>query len=95
MLAIILYVFRSVRLLGSGHQAVAVENLALRLQLAAYRRKRKRPVVTQWGRLFWNVAAGNEGRNNSLGMNGYGTITAPAFHKGVNHRVGAFVRVPE
>ncbi len=31
MLAIILYVFRFVRLLGSGHQAVAVENLALRL----------------------------------------------------------------
>jgi hypothetical protein len=32
MLAIILYLFRFVRLLGSGHQAVAVENLALRLQ---------------------------------------------------------------
>jgi hypothetical protein len=41
MLAIILYVFRFVRLLGSSHQAVAVENLALRLQLAAYKRKRK------------------------------------------------------
>jgi len=53
MLAIILYVFRSVRLLGSGYQAVAVENLALRLQLAAYKRQRKRPVVTQWDRLFW------------------------------------------
>ena len=53
MLAIILYMFRLVRLLGSGHQAVAVENLALRLQLAAYKRKRKRPVLTQWDRLFW------------------------------------------
>ena len=53
MLAISLYVFRFVRLLGSGHQAVAVENLALRLQLAAYKRKRKRPVLTQWDRLFW------------------------------------------
>jgi hypothetical protein len=31
MLAIILYLFRFVRLLGSGHQAVAVENLALRV----------------------------------------------------------------
>ncbi len=53
MLAIILCMFRFVRLLGSGHQAVAVENLALRLQLAAYKRKRKRPMLTQLDRLFW------------------------------------------
>ena len=53
MLAIILYLFRFVRLLGSRHQAVAIENLALRLQLAAYKRKRRRPVLTQWDRLFW------------------------------------------
>jgi hypothetical protein len=53
MLAIILYLFRFVRLLGSGHQTVAVENLALRLQLAAYKRKRRRPVLTPWDRLFW------------------------------------------
>jgi len=42
MLAIILCLFRFVRLLGSGHQAVAVENLALRLQLAAFKKKPKR-----------------------------------------------------
>src|SRR5437899_3432249 len=53
MLAIILDLFRFVQLLGSGHQAVAVENLALRLQPAAYKRKRRRPVLTQWDRLFW------------------------------------------
>ena len=52
MPVIILFVFRFVRLLGSGHQAVAVENLALRLQLAAYKRKRRRPVLMQWDRLF-------------------------------------------
>jgi len=46
MLAIILCVFRFVRLLGSGHQAIAVENLAPRLQLAAFKRKRKRPMLT-------------------------------------------------
>ena len=51
MLAI-LCVFRFVRLLGSGHQAVVVENLALRLQLAAFKRKRKRPIVTRLGRVF-------------------------------------------
>jgi len=49
MLAIILCVFRFVRLLGAGQQAVAVENLALRLQLAAYQRKRKRPVAEPMG----------------------------------------------
>src|ERR1700737_658676 len=53
MLAIILPLFRFARLLASGHQAIAVENLALRLQLATYKRKRKRPVLTQWDRLFW------------------------------------------
>ena len=52
MPAIILCVFRVVRLLGSGHQAVAVENLALRLQLAACKRKHKLPILTQWDRLF-------------------------------------------
>jgi hypothetical protein len=35
MPAIVLSVFRFVRLLMSGHQAVAIENAALRLQLAA------------------------------------------------------------
>ena len=52
MPVIVLCVFRFVRLLFSGHQAVAVENVALRLQLAAFKRKRKRPVLTQWDRLF-------------------------------------------
>jgi putative transposase len=53
MLAMILCLFRFVRLLGGGHQAIAVENLALRRQLAAYRRKRKRPLLTRLDRLFW------------------------------------------
>ena len=53
MVAIILCLFRFIRFLGSGHQGVAVENLALRLQLAAFRRKRKRPILTQLDRLFW------------------------------------------
>src|SRR5215831_19636523 len=36
----ILVLFRFARLLFSGHAAVAVENAALRLQLAAFQRKR-------------------------------------------------------
>src|SRR5581483_4730751 len=53
MAAIFLCLFRFLRLLGSGHQAVALENLALRRQLAAFRRKRRRPILTEWDRLFW------------------------------------------
>ena len=56
MLVITSCVFRFVRLLGSGHQAIAVENLALRLQLAAFKRKRKRPVLTECDRLFWDIS---------------------------------------
>ena len=53
MPALLLSVIRLVRLLLSGHQAVAIENAALRLQLAAFRRKRKRPVLSWFDRLFW------------------------------------------
>src|SRR5712691_4344129 len=53
MPALLLFIFRFVRLLLSGHQAVAVENAALRLQLAAFQRKRKRPVLTTFDRVFW------------------------------------------
>lgn len=45
MPAFFLSVFRLVRLLMSGHGAIALENAALRLQLAALQRKRKRPFI--------------------------------------------------
>jgi hypothetical protein len=48
-----LCLFRFARLLFSGHAAVGVENTALRLQLAAFQLKRKRPVLTSLDRLFW------------------------------------------
>jgi hypothetical protein len=53
MPALLLSIFRFVRLLLSGHQAIAIENAALRLQLAAFQRKRKRPVLTTLDRVFW------------------------------------------
>jgi hypothetical protein len=53
MLGLFLSVFRLVRFLMSGAGAIAVENAALRLQLAAFQRKRKRPVLTSIDRLFW------------------------------------------
>jgi hypothetical protein len=40
-------------LLGSGHESLAIENLELRRQLAAYKRKRPRPLLTERDRLFW------------------------------------------
>src|SRR5215472_15945825 len=53
MPALFLFLFRFFRLLMSGHQAVALENAALRLQLAAFRRKRRRPLLTTLDRVFW------------------------------------------
>src|SRR5215469_2190460 len=47
------FLFRFARLLFSGHAALAVKNAALRLQLDAFRRKRQRPVLTSFHRLFW------------------------------------------
>ena len=53
MPVLFLFVFRFVRLLVSGHQAIAIENAALRMQLIAFQRKRKRPLLTTLDRLFW------------------------------------------
>ena len=53
MPALLLCAFRFVRLLISGHQAIALENAALRLQVAAFQRKRKRPLLTPFDRVFW------------------------------------------
>jgi putative transposase len=53
MAVLVLSIFRFVRFLLSGHEAVAIENAALRLQLAAFQRTRKRPFLTTFDRLFW------------------------------------------
>ena len=53
MLTAILHRFRLLFLLFTGHRAVALENLALRQQLAIYKRNRKRPWLTPHDRWFW------------------------------------------
>ena len=53
MPVLFLFAFRFVRLLLSGHQAIAIENAALRMQIAAFQRKQKRPLLTTLDRLFW------------------------------------------
>jgi hypothetical protein len=57
MPTVVLCLFRLFRLLCSGHESVVIENAALRLQLCAYHRKRKRPVLTNSDRLFWCALA--------------------------------------
>ena len=42
-----------IRLLLHGHQAIALVNAALRVRLAAFHRKRQRPPLTTFDRLFW------------------------------------------
>ena len=50
---LLLSIFRFARLLLIGQQAIAIENAALRLQLAAFQRKRRRPVLSHFDRIFW------------------------------------------
>ncbi len=59
MFAFLLRLFRLVFLFTRGHQALVLENLALRQQLAIYRRRRKRPRLTRWDRWFWIALAGH------------------------------------
>src|SRR5262249_20405852 len=54
---LLLSVIRFIRLLLSGHQAIAIENAALRRQLVAFQRKRKRPVLTTFDRVSGKAMA--------------------------------------
>jgi putative transposase len=55
MLATLLGLFQLIWLFGRGHRAVVLENLALRQQLAIYKRKKKRPRLVGRDRWFWIV----------------------------------------
>jgi putative transposase len=57
MLAALVVVLRSLALICSGHRAVALENLALRHQLAVFRRTVPRPPLRDRDRLFWLLLA--------------------------------------
>jgi len=58
MLAFLLGWFRLIWLFTRGHQALVLENLALRQQLAVYKRHSKRPRLKRSDRLFWVTLAG-------------------------------------
>jgi putative transposase len=53
MLAFLLGLFRLVWLFGKGHHAVVLENLALRQQIAIYKRTQKRLRLIRRDRWFW------------------------------------------
>src|SRR4029453_18329141 len=57
MLAALLVVLRSLALICRGHRAVALENLALRQQLAVFKRTVQRPRLRPRDRLFWVLLA--------------------------------------
>ena len=57
MLAALVVVLRSLALICGGHRAVALENLALRQQLAVFKRTVRRPQLHHRDRLFWMLLA--------------------------------------
>ena len=57
MLTALVVLVRSIGLICCGHQDVALENLALRQQLATLTRTIKRPQLRERDRLFWILLA--------------------------------------
>ncbi len=57
MLTALVVLLRSVGLICRGHRAIALENLAIRQQLAALTRTVKRPQLRTRDRLFWVLLA--------------------------------------
>jgi hypothetical protein len=57
MLTALAVLLRAVGLVCRGHRAVALENLALRQQLQALKRRGKRPTLGRRDRLFWILFA--------------------------------------
>src|SRR6516165_6038846 len=53
MITTLLHLLRLVPFLCGGHRPLALENLALRQQLAVYKRTASRPRVHRSDRLFW------------------------------------------
>ena len=70
MLAILLGLFRLIWLFGNGHDAVALENLALRQQLPIYERTNKRSAGNRTGDWFLSCGVcASEPSINSISPN--------------------------
>jgi hypothetical protein len=57
MLTTLIVFVRTIAVIGSGHRAVALENLALRQQLAVLKRSVRRPQLRTRDRMFWVLLA--------------------------------------
>src|SRR5262249_19572306 len=53
MITLLLHLLRVLPFLFGGHRQLALENLALRQQLAVYKRTMPRPPLRRTDRLFW------------------------------------------
>ena len=53
MITLLLHLLRLLPVLFGGHRQLALENLALRPQLAVYKRMMTRPRLRRTDRLFW------------------------------------------
>ncbi|HZA39155.1 MAG TPA: hypothetical protein VFA00_00865 [Actinomycetota bacterium] len=53
MITLLLHLLRLLPFLIGGHRQLAIENLALRQQLAVYKRTAPRPRLHTMDRLFW------------------------------------------
>src|SRR5213594_2413042 len=74
MVTLLLRLFRLLPLLCGAHRHVALENLALRHQLAVYKRTVTRPKVRRSDRLFWGRA-----------VEGVGGLEAGSRHRVAQH----------
>jgi len=67
MIALMLHLLRLLPFLCGGHRQLAIENLALRQQLAVYRKTAARPRLRTTDRLFWvGLARGWSGWRHPL-----------------------------
>ena len=57
MITLLLHLFRILPVLFGGHRQLALENLALRQQLAVYKRTVSRPPLRRTDQLFWVALA--------------------------------------
>src|ERR671919_2996804 len=57
MITLLLHLLRLLPFLFGGHRQLALENLALRQQLAIYKRTMARPPLRRTDRLFWVALA--------------------------------------
>ena len=89
MITTLLHLLRLFPFLCGGHRQLALENLALRHQLAVYKRTVPRPRLRRTDRLLWvwlaRVWTGVEGGPRDRGARHRGAVAAAALPRALNH----------